>query len=34
MAYGGDPQSLILDHLKFVHVGRVHLSEPEGGGIV
>ena len=34
MASGRDSQSLVLDHLKFVQVGRGHFSEPEGGGVV
>ena len=29
MAAGRDPQKLVLDHLKFVQVGRGHLGEPD-----
>ena len=34
MAVGPDPQSLVSDHLKFVHVCRGHLCGPDGSGIV
>ena len=34
MAAGRDPQSLVLDRLKFVQVGRGHLSDPDEGGTI
>ena len=33
MATGRDPQSLVLDHLKYVQVWWGHLGEPDGKGI-
>ena len=34
MAASRDPDSLFLDHLKFVQMGGAHLTESDGGGIV
>ena len=31
IASGRDSQSLVLDHLKFVQVGRGHMGEPDEG---
>ena len=34
IATGRNPQSLVLDHLKFVQVCKRHLREPDGSAII